>query len=43
MIQNMWDTEFESENPSDQDKAGSIWGDPTLDPWTGRSIDDDSE
>jgi hypothetical protein len=39
----MWDPEFEKENPSDEDKASSIWGDPTLDPWTGRPIDDDSD
>lgn len=39
----MWDPEFEKENPSDEDKAGSIWGDSNLDPWTGRQTDDDSD
>ncbi len=38
----MWDPEFDNEHPSDEDKANSIWGDPTLDPWTGRTIDEDS-
>ena len=39
----MWDPEFEKENPTDDEKATTIWGDPDVDPWTGRDKDDDSD
>ncbi len=37
----MWDPEFEKENPTDADKATTIWGDPSVDPWTGIEIDNE--
>ena len=39
----MWDPEFEKENPTDDEKATTIWGDPDVYPWTGRDKDDDSD
>jgi hypothetical protein len=39
----MWDEEFDRDYPSDEDKAGAIWGNSDVDPWTGRPTDDDSD